>query len=81
MKYKFIHFEEIGLEQIGIKPGWRCRNNKTDGILGYVQLYDPWNQYVFETIQGAVFSFDCLADIRDFLLKVTKERKPDGAKG
>jgi len=66
-RFRYIHFvREDGL--------WTCRNNRTDGDLGYVTWDREWKQYVFWPEGGIAFSHDCLTNISTFL----KERNVDG---
>jgi hypothetical protein len=63
-RFPFIHFAQSG-------PEWFCcRNNKTGVELGTVTWYKPWGQWVFEASGTAVFSADCLADVRTFILSL-----------
>lgn len=66
--YKFIHFEETA-------TFWFCKNNKSGAILGRVEWYYPWKQYIFEPSGSALFSADCLADIQHFMGQLAQERK------
>ncbi len=69
LKYKFIGFYET-------VPGkWICYNNKSNAQLGYITLYEPWNQYVIEFNQDAVFNNQCLNDISNFLTQINKKAK------
>jgi len=42
-------------------------NNKSGGILGYIDYYKPWRQYVFRSEFSAVFNNTRLRDIIDFI--------------
>ena len=39
--------------------------------LGHVEWYPRWRQYVFEPERGAVFSYDCLAELSAFCKRVS----------
>ena len=68
-QYKFIHFKPTYLESI-----WTCFNNKSKSMLGMVEYYKPWKQWVFSTEdQMDVFSVSCLEDIIDFMKQLSKE--------
>ena len=68
-KYKFISFYET-------VPGcWICNNNKSKAQLGYITLYDPWNQFVIEFQSNTVFNNQCLKDIANFLTQINNKVK------
>jgi hypothetical protein len=53
-------------------------NNRSNDMLGYIQYYAPWRQYVFSPYsvdESLVFSTGCLADIQHFINELMKERK------
>ena len=61
-KYKFIYFEQIE------KSSWVCKNTKANNILGQIEWYPKWKQYVFTQFdEGIIFSIGCLEDIIDFM--------------
>jgi hypothetical protein len=49
-------------------------------MLGFVEWYKPWRQWVFQADISAVFSEDCLADISDFLLQLNRRGAPSKTK-
>lgn len=62
-KYRFIEFIDKG-------GYWQCRNRRHADLLGVVEMYSPWRQYVFEPIGGSVFSVDCMQDIIHFIEQI-----------
>lgn len=75
-EYRYIHFVWLHIDGM-----WQCRNNRTDDVLGWVEWYDPWRQYIFmAAYDNTIFSADCLADIQDFIGKVTAVRKDEKVK-
>lgn len=51
-------------------------NDRHGGLLGTVSWFGRWRQYTFSPSSGAaVFSYDCLMEISDFL---TRCGKPSG---
>jgi len=62
-KYKYIYFDESDL----FGRRWIIKNNKTKNILGYLEFYKPWKQWVFSANENAVFNDQCLRDILDFM--------------
>lgn len=68
MRYKFIHFEKKN------NTKWLCRNNKSSGILGYVEFYPSWQQWLFIVSDKLhLFSADCLRDIVHFIGQLPKK--------
>ncbi|MEN6421635.1 MAG: hypothetical protein ABFD76_06765 [Smithella sp.] len=61
-EYKYIRMSEFS-----DKPRiYTVENKKSGYLLGTIEWYAPWHQYVFMP-QDAIFSSDCLADIIDFI--------------
>jgi len=54
---------------------WMIHNKRGGDVLGYIDRYDAWEQYVFTGAETCVFSADCLAEITAFLGRLNKERK------
>ena len=67
-RYKFIHFEIYG-------SAWLIHNNKTDDVLGSIQWYLRWKQFVFVPTVDVLFSADCLSDIQRFIEILGKRRR------
>ena len=65
-EYKFIKFENEG----GI---WRILNKKNGALLGRIGNYPQWKKHVLETVQGVVFSTDCLEDVIDFIEQLEEQ--------
>jgi len=73
-EYKFIKFEKSSTV-------WVCRNRRTNGILGYVAFYSPWRAWVFSAdSEAAIFSWDCLRDISQFIVGLNVSAKPSTPK-
>lgn len=66
-RYKYIQFAM----NEGINA-WCCRNNKSGDVLGWVEYYKRWKQWIFSAEPGTVFSIDCLADIQEFMKGLEK---------
>ena len=77
VRYKYLHFEFLGVEEKeGKYTVWVCKNNKNPDVwLGFVVWYERWKQYCFEPIGSKIFSADCLADVKDFVDRVNWEHK------
>ncbi len=63
---KFIEFVK-GEEEFG-RPTYSIRNLKSGAELGQVGWYPPWNRYAVHFEDMSVWSDDCLADVREFLV-------------
>lgn len=61
--FKFIEF----LANVTAPELWTCYDRKALTVLGKVEWYDPWKQYIFSADRSAVFSADCLRDIATFM--------------
>lgn len=69
-KYRFIHFDE---HDTLYGKRWYVRNNKSKSILGQIELYSEWDDYVFSADPKSVFNDECLKDIIDFISQLKKE--------
>ena len=69
-KYKFIHFIEGNAD-----TKWKCCNNRDYSILGTIEYYPRWKQYVIEFTERCVFNNQCLKDIADFLKDLNRRAK------
>ena len=76
-EYKYISFKLTDGKDN--KKGALCLNKKTGTVLGYVEYYKPWKQYVIEFLEDCVFNTSCLLDIADFLGQLNKNEgiKPE----
>ena len=54
---------------------YSVRNVKHGEELGRVFWYGAWRQYVFESMQGAVWSCECLKKVADFLTSINKNHR------
>ncbi len=70
-RYKYIYFEEVAPKA----DRWECNNKKTKKVMGVIEYWQGWGQYIIEFKEGYVFSIDCLNDIADFLGQLNKNKK------
>jgi hypothetical protein len=49
--------------------------SKKGGLLGWIQYYPEWQEWVFEAEPECVFSHDCLADIEAKLKELNYQHK------
>ena len=74
-KYKFVHFEALPAGTHRQK--WACLNDRTNDILGVIEYYPYWEQYVIDFKEGCVFNNQCLRDIADFLTQLNSTKTGD----
>lgn len=60
-RYKYITIESDGAGGYGI------RNNRGRNIIGHIEKYKPWNQWVLIPFGGTVWSISCHDDVKDFI--------------
>ncbi len=70
---KWIYFESRN-EFAGKHESWDVANSKSDEPLALICWYPAWRQYVVQPDAGAVFSWDCLQDIVDFLKQLNVKK-------
>jgi len=66
---KFIEFQEVMPHPGGV---WLIRNKRSQDVLGQIEWYAQWRQYVAIFQENAVWSQDCLADVREFIQQQPK---------
>lgn len=73
LDYRFIavHVTLDGPETIGIVYNKKA-GLSPHGILGGIELYPAWKQWVFMPKEGTVWSSGCLLDIQNALSEVGK---------
>ena len=54
---------------------WVIRSKRGAGILGGVEWYQPWRQYVATFSDRTVWSDDCLADVATFMRQLNRIAK------
>jgi len=70
---KFIRFD-VRDDKLGGKPVYAIVNKKSGGELGQAFYYAPWKQWTARFDEDAVWSHDCLADVREFLSSKNGEK-------
>ena len=58
------------------QPTYEIVNKKAGTILGQAFYYPPWQQWVTQMDKFAVWSEDCLADVREFLVGMNNGLQP-----
>ena len=64
---KHLIFEDTG-EFVYGKPQYFVRNKRTKGVLARLCWYPAWKEWVSEPAPQAIWSQDCLADMREFMM-------------
>lgn len=64
-KHITIH-DEDEVEHNG-KPAFGVFNTKHGELIGVIEYFNDWKQYIFSGIEESVFSVSCLQDIIDFI--------------
>lgn len=77
---KYIKIEELG--KTNNKIAYIVKNKKGDYPIGEIYFYSTWRQYCFFPLAHTVYSYECLQDITNFILKLKKlsEAGKSGAK-
>lgn len=72
---KYMTFSQLG--NLHNMPFYEVTNNKSGGLLAFIEWYSPWRQYCLFPEEGVVFNDSRLMDIVVFL----KELRPTSQKG
>lgn len=68
---KYIEFEDDG-ETVNGKPEYLVKS-KTDGkVLARLCWYARWGKWVCEPAPNTIWSEDCLADMREYMGRLSK---------
>jgi len=67
--YKFFYLQRANLPLLKKgKPDYEIVNKHSRAVIGGIEWYPPWWQYVFwATGSGVVWSADCLSDVQRFI--------------
>jgi hypothetical protein len=68
---KYIEFDEVMPAPRGV---WVIRSKSQDAIIGRIEWYARWRQYVAIFTEDSVWSEGCLADVREFMLSLSNAR-------
>lgn len=64
---EYIRFSWLGQSASGLTNRWTVDAVRSGDLLGQVEWYARWRQYVFIPEPGTVFNRGCLHDIADFV--------------
>ena len=73
---KYIRFDRNPLELCQGKPEWFVCSKRTGKPLGHMVWYDAWHQWIFETAPETIWSYDCLNDVQQALIRLNKGEQP-----
>lgn len=68
---KYIELKPSG-DTVSGKPEQFIHSKRHGNVLGRICWYPAWRQWVFESAPNAIWSEDCLADVRAFILELQK---------
>ena len=73
---KYMALELVGAKGMKKREAWVVRNKKSRHVLGWIEWYPSWKQYVFcpSTSIATVLNAECLKDIAGFLDQVNGVR-------
>lgn len=74
---KYIEFQEI-LPHPGSVV--LIRNKRTQDVLGRIEWFKLWHQYVFIPQEGSIWSHDCMEDVRQFILGIPNAPRQTAAR-
>ena len=69
---KFIRFEKDNSQQFGDREVYAIVNKRSGMPIGNIFWYQPWQQWAARFDEDSVWSQDCLADVREFILSLPK---------
>ena len=73
--YKHISFVDVSEEYPERRTQvWWCRN-KNGITLGYIEWFNRWRQYCFNSEDQIILAVSCLKDITNFIEQLMAERK------
>lgn len=67
---KYIRFDKDVTQQYGGREVYAIVNKRCGTPIGNVFWYPPWRQWTARFNDDAVWSQDCLADVREFILSL-----------
>jgi len=72
---KYLDFSWLGKSATGRTHRWTVDAKRSGDILGVVEWYGPWRQYVFQPDPNTEYNKGCLLDIADFLDEMNAEQR------
>lgn len=67
---KYIEFKKDEIQRYGGREVYVVVNKRSGTEIGNVFWYPPWRQWTARFDEDAVWSQDCLADMREFMLSL-----------
>lgn len=65
MTTKYLEIKDISF--IGCRSKYVVSNKKSNTIIGFIEYYAPWRQYVYAPSSDTIYSAGCLYDIQKFI--------------
>lgn len=72
---KYLEFKPIAVQPERRTKRWGVVSKSSGDVLGLVEWYGAWRQYIFEPREGCVFNNGCLNDISAFLTEMNAEHR------
>jgi hypothetical protein len=69
---KYIEFENDGEFLFG-KPEYLVKSKSVGSVLARIVWYPIWRQWVCEPAPNTIWSQDCLADMREYMLGLSTQ--------
>ena len=61
------------IKDLGKSQKWGVLNKSANSILGRIEWYAQWRQYVFQPYPYTEFNCECLDTISDFLKRLNRD--------
>lgn len=72
--------QHMTAQTVGAWPEEAYRVASCDELLGLIEWYPDWKQFVFVPEYGALFSCDCMRELATFCERLTRGRRRVGDK-
>ena len=71
----YVSFVDEGPTPSGKTRRWTVRNQRSNGLLGWIKWYGAWRRYCFYPRGDIVLSAGCMTDITAFIEHRMQERE------
>jgi hypothetical protein len=68
---KYIEFKKDEIQRYGGREVYAVVNKRSGTEIGNIFWYPPWRQWTARFDEDSVWSHDCLADVREFILSMS----------
>jgi len=82
MKVKSTKYMDFYLVEKKPKTNvYQIENKKSGDVIGIIEWYSVWRQYVIQPEFGCIFNDTCLKEIAEFLSELNKNHKEKANQG